>query len=417
MSHSPIFAPENRDPFVAKRVKVLSLCMGYFKHDVGKNKQLKRYLLGQYKQKHTPTFKDTMSSLISIVPLLSNVYELEIELWYAPSDVLAPLFQAIHTSFGKRLDRLLIRANLDGIWALVGECAEKFEHLKGLHVELMNRLSPANQRVDMDENTLVCSVAPFIKSLAPTLEVLRIWTWASVDFSRFYDVLATSNFPALKSVYIRMAFNDMLRQPESLQAFLSGCGCTLEKLELRLNNSRGMQLGQSNEEPLGKWLEDFVGKESDTLEHPLSFPKLQALDFYPSTAESGTTALLSIIHRSADTLLELTIRDRYFYPDQARTLINAAAKCKLRYFRMNVMHLDIELLDLVMEKLPDLEKIWFSLSKVMGSGEVDLFIQLFSTLTYIFMPAFISSDITTEKISHVENSGHLPLARRSANGE
>jgi hypothetical protein len=355
--------------------------MGYFKHDVGKSTSLKRYFLGQYKQKHTPTFKDTVSSLISIVPLLSNVYELEIEFWYAPSDILAPLFQSIH-AFGKRLDRLLLRGHLDGISVLVNECTEKFEHLKGLHIELMNRLPPANQRVDVDENTLVSSIAPFIRSLAPTLEVLRIWTWASVDFSRFYDVLATTNFPALKSVYIRMAFNDMLRQPESLKAFLSRCGCTLEKLELRLNNSRGMQLDQSDEEPLGKWLEDSVGKESDPLEHSLSFPKLQALDFYPSTAESGTTALLSVIHRSVDTLLELTIRDRYFYPDQARTVICAAAKCRLRYFRMNVMYLDVELLDLLMEKMPGLEKIWLSLSKVMGSGEVYLFIQLFSTLTH-----------------------------------
>ena len=377
MFHSSIFAPCNRDPFVAKRVKVLSLRMGYFKHDVEKSTKLKRYFLEQYKQKHTPTFKDTVSSLISIVPLLSNVFELEMESWYAPSDILAPLFQAIHTSFGERLDRLLIRGHLDGIWVLVSEFTEKFEHLKGLHVELMNRLTPANQRVDVDENTLVSSVAPFIRNLAPTLEVLRIWTWASIDFSRFYDVLATTNFPALKSVYIRMAFNDILRQPESLKAFLSGCGSTLEKLELRLDNSRGMRVDQSNEEPLGKWLEDFVGKDSDPLEHPLSFPKLEALDFYPSTAESGTTALLSVIHRSADTLLELTIRDRYFYPDQAKTLISAAAKCKLRYFRMNVMYLDVELLDFIMENLPGLEKIWLSLSKVMGSGEVDPFIQLF----------------------------------------
>jgi len=84
---------------------------------------------------------------------------------------------------------------------------------------------------------------------------------------------------------------------------------------------------------------------------------------------------------------------------------------------MNVIYLDVELLDFVMEKLPGLEKIWLLLSKVMGSGKVDLFIQLFSTLTYIFMPAFILSDITTEEISYVENSGHLTLAGRSANGE
>ncbi len=384
--------------------------MGYFKHDVEKSTKPKRYFLGQ---KHTPTFGDAVSSLISIVPLLSSVYELEVELWYAPLEILAPLFQSIHTSFGKRLDRLLIRGHLDGIWVLVSEWTEKFEHLKGLHVELMERSPPEIQRVDADENTLVSSVAPFIRSLAPSLEVLRIWAWTSVDYSRFYEVLATTNFPALKSVYIRMEFNDMLRQPKSLKAFFLGCGYTLENLGLNLNN-------RSNEEPIGKWLEDLVGKESDPFEQTISFPKLQALDFYPSRAESGTIALLSIIHRSADTLLELTIRNKYFYPDQARTVINAAAKCRLRYFRMNVTYLDVELLDLLMEKLPGLEKIWLSLSKVMCSGEVCFFIQLFCTLTYIrvrFLPAFISSDLTTEEISHFENSGHLTLAGRSANGE
>ena len=372
--------PFNRDPFVATRVKTILLCLRNFaagKRQVREPKGLNLNTLAHYfRSKHTHTFDHAVSSLISTLPQLSNVSELDVELWHVPSDVVTPLFQSICLSFGRNLDRLVIGGHLDAYRVLVEACGPlpKFEKLKTLHVELVNRLS--RDGLGEDRAILVDSVAPFVRRLAPTLETLRVWSWASVDFSGFYDILAATDFPTLKKLYIRMAFDQTLGQPESLKLFLLGCRTSLEDLELRLNISR-VQLDPSTEEPLGIWLIDFAQSESEFFGENFTFPKLRKLDLYPSNTEAGLQALVSIVHGTVATLVDLTIRDRYFPPNQAKVVVNTIAGCNLKRLRMNVVCLDVELLDLLVQKLPCLEKLWLSVSEVVGSDGVSTVPPLF----------------------------------------
>ena len=390
-----LFFPQcfNRDPFVATRVKTVLLCLGNFtagKRQIREPKGLNLNTLAHYfrsKHKPTHTFDDAVSSLISTLPQLSNVGELGVELWHVPSDVVTPLFQSICVSFGRNLDRLAISGYLDAYRVLVEACEllPKFEKLKTLHVELVSR--PSRDGLGGgDRAILVDSVAPFVRRLAPILETLSVWgwgvrslgvrSWASVDFSGFYDVLAVTDFPALKKLYIRMAFDQTLGQPESLKLFLLGCGTSLEDLELWLNIDP-VQLDPSTEESLGTWLINFAQDEAEFFGENFTFPKLRKLDLYPSNTEAGLQALVSIIHGTVPTLVDLTIRDRYFPPNQAMVIVNTIAGYHLKQLRMNIVYLDVELLDLLVQKLPCFKKLWLSVSEVVGSDGVSTFPPLF----------------------------------------
>ena len=366
-------------------MKTILLCLRDFTALTGKRQirepkvlnfnKLTHYFRGPSKHKSTHTFDDAVSSLISTLPQLSNVCELDVELWHVPSDVVTPLFQSICVSFGRNLDRLVIGGHLDAYRVLVEACEPlpKFEKLKTLHIELVNRLSRRQgDGLEEDRAILMDSVAPFVRRLAPTLETLRVWSWASADFSGFYDVLAATDFPSLKKLYIRMAFDQTLGQPESLKWFLLGCSTSLEDLELRLNISR-VQLDPSTEEPLGTWLIRFAQNESESSGENFTFPELRKLDLYPSNTEDGMQALVSITHDTAPTLVDLTIRDRYFPPNQAKVVVNTIAGCHLKRLRMNVVYLDVDLLDVLVQKLPCLEKLWLSVSEVVGSDGVSIF--------------------------------------------
>ena len=355
-------------------------------------KKLAHYFRGPSKPKSTYTFEDAVSSLISILPQLSNVSTLDVELKHAPSDVVTPLFQSICLSF-KNLDELSMCGYLDNcrVFVEVCESLSGFEKLEVLHVELVNRLSPEQgdrERLgEEDAAILVKSFAPFVGRVAPTLENLGVRSSTAVDFSGFYDVLAATDFPALKKLSIRMAFDQTLGQPESLKLFLLGCRTSLEDLELRLNIDRAqldpsteellgtssrIPLDPSTEEPLGTWLINFAQNESEFSVENFVFPKLMYLNIYPGNTEAGLQALLFIIRGSAPTLLELNIWDRYFPPYQAKVVINTMSG-RLKWLRMNAVYLDVELLDLLVQTLPCLEELWLAVTDVVGSDGVSAF--------------------------------------------
>ena len=71
--------------------------------------------------------------------------------------------------------------------------------------------------------------------------------------------------------------------------------------------------------------------------------------------------VLASVKRASATLHKLIIRDRYLNKTEMLTIINALRKCKgLRYLRVNVLELDIDVLDLMAAHLPSLQGLSLS---------------------------------------------------------
>jgi len=386
------------DPFVAKRVKSLVLRLTHVKDPAteapsspGFRHQLQHayHRFRPFKLKsregnglHSgsplrprPTFSEVMNTLITAISHMSNVSELNIDSWdLPPSYDLRKVFHSMWASFGNSLDSLFLGGNLEGYRVLIAETHPTFRHLRELRIELTNNLFRLDQ--DADERTLVNVLAPFITGLSSTLESLRIWSWAFLDISAFFGVLAETTFPHLESLNIRMAFNKALHDPTGLQEFLWRSSATLKRVELRLNPS-GLPLAPATEEPLSVWLAQCLNDER-------CFRSLNALDLYPTNTEAGLAGLLTCIKRTEATLVELSIRDRYLQTAEAKVVVEAASRSEsgLKSLRMNIWHLEVGLLDILANKISGLERLWLSLGDSTGGFEGDSEVAVLSIRPY-----------------------------------
>lgn len=271
------------------------------------------------------------------------------------------MFLSVSSCFGERLRVLYIGGDTDSYRFLLNDCKLKFDNLQEIHFELTNRAFKMEPS-DADSKTLKDVVAVFVETLAPTLEVFRIWCWATVDVSGFYQYLKQVKFKKLTTIRIGTAFDKMSRDPTTLKDFITHNSSTLTRLELRLTPNR-VQLDPTAEVPLGVWLDDLVDDN-------LHFPNLQTLEIYPTNTLNGHKALLTLIERVSPTLLDLVVRDRYFTSPQAKQLIEATSQSRLRFFRMNAVQLDLELLDLIAKNQQCLERLWLSVSKTIAADGV-----------------------------------------------
>lgn len=383
-----------RDPYIARRLQHLKLRLTHVKaihHSGGSQekakdlKQLKQqfYLivnrvfkikraqreidsvaLGMSDPRQSrPTFNDVMGAVIDATPQFVNVTELTIDAWDLPPlyGNLEVLFTSFWTTFGANLRRLSLGGNLEGYRILI-ESKPRFTQLEALRVEFTNNVFRVDQAAD--SAILVDVVAPFINSLNLSLEALEIWSWANLDLSMFFQRLVVP--PALKHLNVRMAFNRTLADPSGLKWLLCEGSETLEKLDIRLNPSRLFPT-TPEEERLSRWLVHCIDDKR-------CFAKLRHLDIYPTNTEVGINVLLTSIKRASETLVHLTIRDRYFLQGEATLILEAASRCKsLTYLRMNIWKLNITLLDLFAAHVPCVEHLWLSLSAASSNNEHGIF--------------------------------------------
>ena len=121
-----------------------------------------------------------------------------------------------------------------------------------------------------------------------------------------------------------------------------------------------------SKELLGTWLINLVQSESREIFH------LSQAQEAPTNTAAGLQAFLFTIHDTALTLLDLNIRDRFFPPNKAKVVVNTMSG-RLKWLTMNVIHLDIELLDLLVQTLPCLEELRLIVMDVVSSDEVSFF--------------------------------------------
>jgi hypothetical protein len=198
---------------------------------------------------------------------------------------------------------------------------------------------------------LVGSVAPFINSLAPQLQSLKMWSLWTLDLSPLFAHLTV--FPHLSNFHLRAPFNKAFPDPTGLTRLLQSNSASLKKVELRLNPS-GSVMDPTSEERLGQWMLSHN-------EFPSILADLDFLRIFPTTLRSGFDALVMYTQRSADTLTTLAVKDRYLDLNEVATLIlpvsHRGANQGLRFLRLNVRRWSVELFELLASKLPGLQSL------------------------------------------------------------
>ncbi|KAJ3503470.1 hypothetical protein NLJ89_g8416 [Agrocybe chaxingu] len=342
------------DPFVAKRVRYLILRLTHVKDPYAEplsntNKPLRQIQqtfkrvfaankdTATFKRPHPlSTFSEVMDTLVRTAPNFTHVRELNIDCWdLPPSYDLQPLFASIWATFGPHLEGLVLGGNVEGYRDFIMS-KPSLPRVRELQLELTNNLFKPGQRGDSD------------------LEKLRVWSWALLDVSGFFGLLSQGNFPILQALNVRMAFDKSLHDPSGLKALLLQCSSTMESLELRLNPS-GLPMNPASEQPLSLWLAECAREDG-------CLARLRYLDIYPTSMASGFDALLTSIERTEASLVELIVRDRYLLPTEAKIVVDAVSQCEnLKYLRMNIWRLDVELIDHLAEKVPNISRLWISI--------------------------------------------------------
>lgn len=226
-----------------------------------------------------------------------------------------------------------------------------FDSVQDLELEFTNNLTRSAADPVDDEAILFYYVAPFISSVGAHLQSLKIWSWASADLSTFFQHLGP--FPVLRSFGVRAAFNRSFREdPSGLTQLLRNTAPTLRELELRLNPSGAMFSETAHDLMLCEWLSQTILSDDNIA------VGLRTLQFYPTASSGGCDVLLDCIKRSADTLKELLIRDRYLHYEEIERLTQAfSCHSELTYLRLNIWKLTPDLIALLARNFPGLEKL------------------------------------------------------------
>lgn len=317
-----------------------------------------------------PKFDTALSLLIRCLPLLSNLTFLTIEL---PPNPIPALFRAISTSFIEMLQELTLAGDFHVIAALVEYCA---------HERPFKSLTELNFHLYWSDTQTISSLslAPFVLSLAPTLQALRIWsTGRIIDFSPFFNALSEPRssspipFSNLKSVLLNFDFDVSLRSiPQSLHRFLLTHNNNLQNLEIDVHSFDG----------LDTWLAELVNNNS-------RFLSLQTLVINPSKTQKGRSAVLTLLKRAASTLSSLTILGPHLTLGNATEMILALTEGevqiqaavaattktekepkKLESLSLNVLCLTVPFLELLAQKLPELKELSLRVLEITGSDKV-----------------------------------------------
>lgn len=308
------------------------------------------------------TFDTTLAALLLSLPLIPNLTALEIN--YATFHV-ANFFRTITScSLAGRLQQLTLTGRVEMFASIREYCTHKtlFENLTKLSLELHRAIDNDTQK---KESSL--SLEPLLRSLGPTLQSLRIINFSfTLDLSPLFTAFSQHDFPILfpnlKSFSLHLHFNTSFRtSPQSFRHFLRNNN-HLQNLHLDMSISHSYR---ENEEPLGAWLIDLANN--------VPFPSLQSLDIYPSDTQTGRSAVLTLIKRTAPTLSSLKVSGHCLLPHMANQMINAFTEHKVQQLKslsLHITELSVAFLDLLARNLPQMEKLSLWTFKVVSSRKV-----------------------------------------------
>ncbi|KAK7033189.1 hypothetical protein R3P38DRAFT_3393117 [Favolaschia claudopus] len=352
-----------RDPAVAHRVRRLAVrpTAGFAKVEPANERRERRprawyksILMSSVVQARKapppppPSVEDTVDSLIVAFPGFTNLTTFEVEAWDLSAGYdLQGFFRPAWSAFGPQLETLSVAGRPETFKQFVAS-APQLASCTTLSLQFTHELDTMTAVAD---EILANSVAPFINSLAPRLQVLKIWSWSTLDLSSLF--LALRHLPRLHDFHLRAPFNKAFSDPAGLTALLKTNAATLDTIELRLNPT-GSATDPDTQESLGRWF-------SSLREHPAVLANLKLLRMYPTTLSSGFDALVMYIERSANTLTTLAVKDRYLNLDEVEALVaplcHRAPDEGLEALRLNVRVWNAQLFFLLHSKLPGLKSL------------------------------------------------------------
>ena len=200
-------------------------------------------------------------------------------------------------------------------------------------------------------------LVPFFHSLPPSLQLLKITSLCYVlDFSSLFDTLSQSAcYPKLTSLELQFNFYESFQNScQAIHRFLLTYNNNLQNLVIGV-----FAMGTEDGEHLGGWLATLATNE-------FQFSSLQKLDINPSGSETGLSAVLVLIKRTAPTLSSLRIGSRSLTFEQVKQVVDAltedgaqfeATTTKLKSLVIKINQLSVPFLDLLARKLPRLEEL------------------------------------------------------------
>ncbi|KAG6865971.1 hypothetical protein C0991_009973 [Blastosporella zonata] len=304
------------------------------------------------------SFEVLLDELAGVFPTMSNVEAFHVDSWNLPKEHdLLRFFSAAWSGFGATLRRLSLGGNIEG-FKVIKASQPVLPALTELHFEFTNNMNPPKPNSpeaiasDALTRTLLHDfVAPFVNGLSAHLEILKLWSWASIDLSSFFKSLAT--FPHLHTLSIWAAFNRSFTDDSSgLTQVLYRVTPTLKELMLRLNPTGSRLFDPESDLALCHWLTDTVNNNKQFSSG------LRRLELYPSASDTGLNTLTTWISRSSRTLEQLNVRDRYlFVPEIARIASAFHPGARLTFLRLNVRELPATLFDLFATAFPTLKTL------------------------------------------------------------
>ncbi|KAH9481253.1 hypothetical protein JR316_0005775 [Psilocybe cubensis] len=266
----------------------------------------------------------------------------------------------------KKLRHLFLKGTAQGYCTVLAS-RPTFPNLKELGMDLTVDPKLIGDCENSKASVLMDTLVPFLGKVNSRLEALRIKSQPChsipTDLSQLF--IQMPFFPYLRTLEIRMPFNQNLLDPSGLKNLLSKSSHNLENVCLRLNPA-GFSLPWALEGQLIPWL-------SDCLTEPQTLSCIQVLDIYPTGGNCDI--VLGYIRRASKHLRSIVIRDRYFEADEVNLIIDAASHCpNLISLHLNIWELDINLFDQLYMKLPRLESLRLSTVDSFVDGYPRLFV-------------------------------------------
>ncbi|KAF7316789.1 hypothetical protein HMN09_00412000 [Mycena chlorophos] len=309
-----------------------------------------------------PSFEQLVDALTRVFPGLVNLRSFEMEAWDLEA-AYDGFLRTAWSAFGPRLEALSFGGTPQNFRQLV-ESKPNIPACTSLSLQFSQAVDAATKPASATaaaDDVLTNTLAPYINSLAPQLQVFKVWSWSTLDLSPLFLNLGT--FPHLHDIHVRSPFNTFTN-PVGLTSVLENNAETLTSVELRLN-PMGSAVDNTVEQPLATWL--LSHKEHN----PQVMTGLKTLRIFPTNLDDGFATLLVYLERSVKTLRTLAVKDRYMSLDEISTLLAplaySAGEDGLESLRLHVRAWSPELFALLATQLPGLR----SLSLYLGGSPPD----------------------------------------------